>query len=227
VGLSVEQLSETRQMILRALKSNGPSTIAELASQLEMTREAIRQHLLQLENEGWLGRYLKRDSSNGGGRPSTCYSLTSEGDHLFPKHYDSLTVEVLDTVANQLGPEALTQVLSRMTEARVQEWETRLQGLKFEERIEALKGIYLEDDSFMEVEHSGDQLSLIERNCPFLNVAKRRPVLCSVTVSTLTHLLGYRVIREERFQNGDGRCVFRVLLNEPIKEDSIDFTLES
>ena len=227
MGLSIEQLSETRQMILRALKRNGPATIAELASLLEMTREAIRQHLLQLENEGWIGRYLKRDSGNGGGRPSTCYSLTFEGDHLFPKYYDSLTVEVLDTVANQLGPEALTQVLSRMTEARVQEWEKRLQGLNFDERIEALKGIYQEDDSFMELEHSGDRLSLIERNCPFLNVAKRRPVLCSVTVSTLTRLLGYRVIREERFQNGDGRCVFRILLNEPIKEDSIDFILES
>jgi predicted ArsR family transcriptional regulator len=227
LGLSIEQLPETRQTILRSLKRNGPATIAELASQLEMTREAIRQHLLQLEYEGWIGKELNRDSSNGGGRPSTSYSLTADGDHLFPKHYDSLTVEVLDTVANQLGPEALIQVLSTMTKARVQEWETRLQGLKFEERIEALKGIYLEDDAFMEVEHSRDQLSLIERNCPFLNVAKRRPVLCSVTVSTLTRLLGYRVIREERFQNGDGRCVFRVLLNEPLKEGSIDFTLES
>ncbi|MCQ6282850.1 helix-turn-helix domain-containing protein [Bacillus sp. EB600] len=227
MGLSVEQLSETRQMILRALKRNGPATIAELASQLEMTREAIRQHLLQLEYEGWIGRYLKRDSGNGGGRPSTCYCLTSEGDHLFPKYYDSLTVEVLDTVADQLGPEALTQVLSRMTEARVSEWETRLHGLNLAERIEALKGIYMEDDSFMEVEHSGEQLSLIERNCPFLNVAKRRPALCSVTVSVLTRLLGYRVIREERFQNGDGRCAFRVLLNEPIEEGSINFTLET
>jgi predicted ArsR family transcriptional regulator len=114
-----------------------------------------------------------------------------------------------------------------MTDARVEEWETRLQGLSLAERVEALKEIYLEDDAFMDVDDSGDRLSLIERNCPFLNVAKRRPLLCSVTVSALTRLLGYRVIREERLQNGDGRCVFRVLLNEPVEEGSFNFTLES
>lgn len=227
MSLNVEQLSETRQTILRAFKYDGPATIAELASRLEMTREAVRQHLLQLEHGGWIGRHLKRDSGNGGGRPSMYYSLTPEGDHLFPKHYDSLTVEVLDTLADQLGSEALTQVLSTMAEVRVREWKPRLQGLSLVERIEALKEIYLEDDSFMDVEHSGDRLSLIERNCPFFNVAKRRPVLCSVTVSVLTRLLGYRVIREERFQNGDGRCAFRVLLDEPIEEGSFDFALES
>lgn len=227
MGLSVEQLSETRQMILRTLKHDGTATIAELASRLEMTREAIRQHLLPLEFEGWISKNIKRDPGNGGGRPSTCYSLTPEGDHLFPKNYETLTVEVLDTVADQLGSEALTQVLSKMTEARVREWEPRLQGLGLAERIDALKEIYMEGDSFMEADHTGDKLSLIERNCPFLNVAKRRPVLCSVTVSALTHLLGYKVIREERFQNGDGRCVFQVLLNEPIKDCSFDFTLES
>ena len=227
MGLDIEQLPETRQMILRALKNDGPATIAELASRLEMTREAIRQHLLQLEYEGWIGRNLKRDPGHGGGRPSTSYNLTSLGDHLFPKHYDSLTVEVLDTVADQLGPEALTQVLSMMTEARVRQWETRLKGLSLAERLEALKEIYLEDDSFMEVDLSGGDPYLIERNCPFLNVAKRRPILCSVTVSVLTRLLGYRVIRQERFQNGDGRCAFRVLLNEPIHEGSFDFIPET
>lgn len=75
--------------------------------------------------------------------------------------------------------------------------------------------------------HSGDRLSLIEHNCPFFNVAKRRPVLCSVTVSMLTRLLGYRVVREERFQNGDGRCVFRVLLDQPIDDSSFKFALEA
>lgn len=226
MGLSVEQLSETRQMILRTLKCKGSATIAELASQLEMTREAVRQQLLQLEHEGWIKGFLKRDSGNGGGRPSMHYSLTPEGDHLFPKHYDSLTLEVIDTVANQLGGEALQQVLSKMTEARVREWEPRLHGLDLAERVEVLKEIYLKNDSFMDVENSGDRLSLIERNCPFFNVAKQRPALCSVTVSMLTRLLGHRVIREERFQNGDGRCVFRVLLDEPIGEDFPIFTLE-
>ena len=61
---------------------------------------------------------------------------------------------------------------------------------------------------------------VIERNCPYLNAAMKRPALCSVTVNSLTRLLGVRVDREERFQNGDGRCVFRVYADEPVRQGS-------
>ncbi|MGG3468618.1 methanogen output domain 1-containing protein [Neobacillus pocheonensis] len=225
--MNIEQLSETRQALLLTLKREGPATIASLASRLEMTREAVRQQFLQLENEGWIEGNINRETSNGGGRPSMRYRLTDAGDHLFPKHYDALTVEVLDTVSDQLGLEALKQVLFTMAEVRVREWESRLQGLSLEERMEALRELYLKDDNFMEVENLNNDLFLIEKNCPFYNVAYKRPVLCNVTVTMLSRLLGYRVIRKERFQNGDGRCVFQVLLDEPIDNESTYFAFEA
>ena len=224
--LSIEHLSETRQFILESLKREGQATIAELAPRLQMTKEAVRQHLLQLESEGWIEKAIQRKPLTGGGRPSMYYRVSSAGDHLFPKDYDALTVEVLDTVAESLGGEAIERILAAMTEARVQEWEPRLRGIGFNERVNALMQIYRMDDSFMEVEESPSELRLIEYNCPFLNVAKRRPVLCSVTVSVLTRLLGYHVEREERFQHGDGRCVFLVRLDQPIDEQSYRFTFE-
>jgi predicted ArsR family transcriptional regulator len=67
---------------------------------------------------------------------------------------------------------------------------------------------------------------LVEKNCPFLNVATRRPALCSVTVSTLSRLLGQTVTREKRFQNGDGRCVFRVHLDQPLNPETFRFAFE-
>jgi predicted ArsR family transcriptional regulator len=80
----------------------------------------------------------------------------------------------------------------------------------------------------MEVDkdEASGELRLVERNCPFLNVASRRPALCSVTVSTLSRLLGHTVTREKRFQDGDGRCVFRVHLNQPINTDAFRFAFE-
>lgn len=226
MGLQIEYLSETRRSILLSLKQSGTATIAELASRLAMTGEAVRQHLLHLENEGWIEKKMIRDPNSVGGRPSMSYSITTEGEHLFPKHYDALTMEVLDTVVAQLGPSAINEILATMTEARVREWEPRLQGLSLIERVEALKQIYIAGDTFMEMENGGDHISLIEHNCPFLNIAKRRPVLCSVTVSVLSRLLGYRVVREQRFQDGDGRCVFRVKLDEPIDPHSFRFEFE-
>lgn len=224
MSVTIEQLSETRRSILMSLKRNGARTASELAVESKLTSEAIRQHLMQLEREGFIERYSERH--RGSGRPSLKYRLTTQGEHLFPKHYDSLTVEVLDTVAEHLGPDALKRILVTMTEARVREWEPRLRGLGLDQRLEALKEIYMQDDGYMDVENGADGPALIERNCPFMNVAKRRPVLCSVTVTALTRLLGVSVVREERFQNGDGRCVFRVHPNQPVDPSTVDIVAE-
>jgi hypothetical protein len=42
----------------------------------------------------------------------------------------------------------------------------------------------------------------------------------------LSRLLGHTVTREKRFQDGDGRCVFRVHLNQPVNADDFRFAYE-
>jgi DeoR family transcriptional regulator, suf operon transcriptional repressor len=216
-------LSEPRRRIIRLIKNKGTSSMNELASFLEISNEAVRQHLLQLEKDGWITRFSE---NNGIGRPVLHYRLTQAGEHLFEKNYDHLTIEVLDTLLNELGDDALKKVLSTMIEERISQWEPILNGLNTVERLDALKDYYIKDDSFMEIENKNNSYSLIERNCPFHNVALKRPILCSVTVSVLTHLLGCSVIREKKLQNGDGCCTFRVLINEPINDNTSRIIIE-
>ena len=49
---------------------------------LEISSEAVRQHLLQLEKDGWITRFSE---NNGIGRPVLYYRLTKAGEHLFRK----------------------------------------------------------------------------------------------------------------------------------------------
>lgn len=208
-----------------ALKQHGTATIAQLADDLGLTGEAVRQQLLQLQREGWVEAAQPRGSAPvRTGRPATAYKLTEAGDHLFPKHYDALAVAVIDAVAEELGGDAALRVLARVCDERVAAVEPALHGLTLSQRVDALKSWYLSDDPYMDVARDGEDLLLIERNCPFLNTAMRRPALCSVSVNALTRLLGVRVDRQEKFQNGDGRCVFRVHANEPVSDFA--FTLE-
>ncbi|MCR2822764.1 helix-turn-helix transcriptional regulator [Lederbergia panacisoli] len=224
--INLDQLPSPRRDILHYLKQHGSATVADLSSHLQMTGEAVRQHLLQLTQDKFIQRQSDRTPATGAGRPSLYYSLTVDGEHLFPKHYDGLTVELIDTIIEQLGEDSLKQVLSSMTENWVQRWEYQLRALSLTERVSALKGIYMENDSFIEMEQNKEEILLIERNCPFANVAMKRPILCSVTVNALTKLLGLRVIRKETFQNGDGRCVFSILSNQSIDTKSHTFLLE-
>lgn len=226
--LTVDQLPDSRRAILLALKRQGATTIAVLAAELQLTGEAVRQQLLQLQREGWVAARVSRTAEPGRtGRPATRYSLTEAGDHLFPKHYDLLNITVIDAVSDELGPETLKRVLRRVYDQRVAATEPSLRGLPLEQRVEALKDLYEAHDPFMQSEEADGDYRLIERNCPFYNTAMRRPALCSVSVNALTRLLGVRVRREEKFQLGDGRCVFHVYTNEPVDAEAWEFKLES
>jgi predicted ArsR family transcriptional regulator len=225
---NVENITDVQQQILTFIKQQGETTNAVLADTLDVSYEAVRQQLRQLEAAQLVVSRQKRLKGQRVGRPTRVYTLSPTGDHLFPKAYDELAVELMDTLAAALGPEALRQVLASLTDENVRQWAPHLQDKSLLERLEALKGIYLEDDAYMEVDRdeASGELRLVERNCPFLNVASRRPALCSVTVSTLSRLLGHTVTREKRFQDGDGRCVFRVHLNQPINTDAFRFAFE-
>lgn len=224
--LSLKQLPDSRRAILIALKRGGTATISQLAATLGLTGEAVRQQLIQLQSEGWVEARLERNRNQATrtGRPATVFRLTEAGDHLFPKAYDALTVGLIDAIAEELGNDALLRVLARVSNDRVAAAEPLLRDLPLAERVEALKSWYLDDDPFMEVERVDGDYCLIERNCPFLRTAIDRPALCSVSVHALSRLLGVRVHREETFQNGDGKCVFRICVNEPV--ESAAFRLE-
>lgn len=223
---SIQSTSDVQQQILAFVKQQGEATNAEIADYLQVSYEAVRQQLRQLEASQIVVPRQRRDAERSAGRPTTVYALSAAGDHLFPKSYDELAVDLLDTLVAALGPEALREVLKQLTESNVQYWQPRLQNKTLFERLEALKGIYLEEDAYMDVDNTDGELRLVERNCPYLNVATRRPALCSVTVSTVSRLIGYRVSREKRFQVGDGRCVFKVHLDEPLRSDDFRFAFE-
>ena len=204
----LDDFSELKRGVLLALK-RGASSIAELAEPLKVTGEAVRQQLAALERDGWARR--RRASRRGKpGRPVALYELTPAAEELFPKAYDALAVELLDAVADKVGPKTLEKILESLVEARVKRLEPALRGLPLEKKLEKLRELYLHDDPFISVEKSGSEYKLVERNCPFFAVASKRPALCSVTVNTMSRLLGRRVAREERFQSGHGRCSFVV-----------------
>ena len=212
--------------LLEVLKRSGPLPMRALAAELGITYEAVRQQVAELVKSGWVARDAKSKVPDGQRGPaSRRYRLSEAAEHLFPKHYDALSTELLQHVRDSFGGEALVQLLRKMTDARVQRFAPLLKSLSLKEKLKALCSLYEDKDAYMELEWREDGPALIERNCPFLNVAQKHPALCSVSVNTLERLLGHRVVREQRFQAGHGRCVFRVRLDEPRPADQA-FTLE-
>ena len=209
-------------------------TIRELAADLDITYEAVRQQLGELMRAGWLT--MARAPAEAGaaavgarapkpGPASRQYRLSPAAENLFPKHYDELSIELVQHVLERFGGAGVVEILGRMTDARVARWAPRLEGLTLEEKLKALSSLYESDDAYMQVEWRKGAPALIERNCPFFSVAQKHPAICSVSVNTLERLLEFKVVREQRFQAGHGRCVFRMRLEEP-RPRTAPFALE-
>jgi predicted ArsR family transcriptional regulator len=111
--------------------------------------------------------------------------VTQADDHFFPKQYPELMIGALDAIEADGGPDGLTAVLARITDERVALLEPKVVRLPMQRKMEALRAIYSDGDPFTEVERRGENFVLIERNCPYLEVALERPDICSTTASAL------------------------------------------
>lgn len=206
-------------------------SVRALADVLKITYEAVRQQIADLLRSGWIARADRDASAPGGaadgkrGPASRAYRLSAAAEHLFPKHYDELSLELVQNVLETFGGAGVVKVLARMTEARVRQWAPLLKSMDLKQKLKELCSLYEDKDAYMEVEWQEGAPALIERNCPFLSVAQKHPAICSVSVNTLERLLGYQVVREQRFQSGHGRCVFRVRLDQP-RSQAEEFVLE-
>lgn len=209
---------ETRRLILVALKRSGPTTIDAIAKRLRTTHEAIRQHVVQLLKQGWIEPCQpRREPRKGAGRPPVRYCLTVTGDHLFPKRYDDLALEFLEKIERDFGYDEMLRVFAAMADDRVAEWKKDVAGKPLSEKVEIVRRKFAELERETVVERSENGYRIIERNCPFLNVALKRSELCSVAVNVMTRLLGCEVVRQERFQNADGRCTFHIFPDRPTR----------
>lgn len=219
--------------LLEALKRRGPSSIRALAAAAGITYEAVRQQMAQLLRAGWVvatgagagARTAPAAKRRPRGPASQHYRLSTAAESLFPKHYDELSGELVRQVLETFGGTGLVEILARMTAARVRRWAPLLEGKSLREKLRLLSSLYEDKDAYMELEWKEGAPALIERNCPFFSVAQKHPAICSVSVNTLERLLGFKVVREQRFQAGHGRCVFRVRLDEP-QPQGAPFALE-
>jgi len=217
---------DLRRKILHYLKSRGKAMISEVAKHFRISHEGARKQLVLMETNGWVSRDGLAAPPGGIGRPNAEYTLTKDGDHLFPKAYDQLSIALLSVLQENLGPETVRQVLGSLAQKQVEAWAPLMEGKDPAGKLAALRGLYQKNDPFMSVESKDGDLILIERNCPFLNVAMAHPALCSLSVATLERLLGHPVVREERFQAGHGRCAFRVHLDKPLPKKAFRFESE-
>jgi len=208
----LDLLPDARRALLTALKQAGRATIPRLAEALSISTEAVRQQLTALQRQGWVIADCGPDDVDGRvpGRPPAEYCLAPLADDLFPKRYAALATAFFDELSDE------ESTLARITDGTVNAVRSMEASESTDDRLDALRSIYHPEDPYTDLETSDRGYRLIERNCPYLQFATQRPQFCSTSVSALRRLMNAEVVREERFQDNDGRCVFHIYMDAPV-----------
>ena len=198
--------ASTRGQVVTLLRRSG-RTVEELARAVGLTDNGVRAHLATLERDG-IVRQRGTVSRGGGGKPAYVYELTPEAEALFPKAYSPVLRQLLDAMADSLGPEE-TEALLRTAGRRIADEQTvPANGLRT--RLKAGVSVLNELGGLAELEeHNGDAFVIRGYSCPLTAVVPGRPEVCRLTEALLMELIGVPV--HEHCDRGESpRCCFEV-----------------
>lgn len=204
-----EGLSTSKRRIVDALKRR-PLTGPELASEFQLTPEAIRQHLNGLAEHGLVSSTPR--TTTGAGRPPVEWSLTEVALDLFPDRHADLTVSLIESIGSALGDDGLAAVIAHRTADQMKHYRRRLHGV--EDKLAALAELRTSEGYMAEVADApdGDGRMLVEHHCPICDAARVCQGLCQGELELFRESLGrsFTVIREQHLLSGDERCVYRI-----------------
>ena len=172
----------TRRAVVERLKARGEASASELAEDLSLTTQAVRQQLGELEDDGFVAHRRRND---GRGRPTHCYSLTPAASALFPQRYGDLTNELLGYATDE-DSDAVEALFERRRQRRTEGARARLKGKSFDDRVLELSQILEEDGYLASAERVDDRTwRIVERNCAIFDVALKYGHACSSEISFL------------------------------------------
>lgn len=206
---STKKASATSERLLYLLKTRGPLQSAEAGEILGMTAEAARQQLTKLASAGLVETYSQ---SQGVGRPSQFWALTEAGHNRFPDTHSMLTVQLLDTVRQTFGEEAIDRLIDLREQTSRENY---LRGLKGEvnlrERVAHLALLRSQEGYMADYEELADgTLLFIENHCPICAAAAACQGFCRAELKLFREVLGAKVERVEHVLNGARRCAYAI-----------------
>jgi DeoR family transcriptional regulator, suf operon transcriptional repressor len=220
------QQTSTKQDILQFLLKGDKATALELAESLDISPQAIRRHLKDLEGEGLI-QYQSVQA--GMGRPQHIYELTSLGRDRFPNRYGDFAVSFLDTLAETVGREQVISILQKQWERKAMEYRRLVGSGSLQERVSGLVELrraegymaefYPVDDRDSDFSAQGDRFVFMEHNCAISNVAETFPSVCGNELEMFAAVLPDCTIeRTHWIIDGEHRCGYLIVARKEVRQ---------
>lgn len=202
-------MGERQKQLLKLLRANKPGlSVDELSKGLEITRNAVRQHLSSLEAAGLVTTGSTRPS--GGGRPQQLYVLTELGSESFPRQYSWLAQLVVASVQREEGAN-MGKRLRDIGAGVAQQLRSQYPNLgTHEEKVEKLAEVM--DQLGYNAKNttvSGGQPTIEADNCVFHTMAAKDTEICHLDRGLMETFTDSKIQHDECMALGGNVCRFR------------------
>jgi len=197
----------TRGRIVAALRRRRSASAVDLAAEFSLSPNAIRQQLAVLERDGLVN---ERSVRRGKTKPTYEFSLSAEGERLFPQHYDRLLNAVLREVREMGGETAVAAIFERMGKRTAERTNKRLAGEPAEARIGAVVDLLRERGVEAGWSREGSTYVIHEHNCPYAETVREHPQVCSVIHTVLDEVFDEGTDQTDSLATGGRECRFEI-----------------
>ncbi|GCL41682.1 iron-sulfur cluster biosynthesis transcriptional regulator SufR [Dolichospermum planctonicum] len=222
--MATTQQTSTKQDILEYLLKHSQATAVELADFLDVSPQAIRRHLKDLETEKLVLYSVSGQPSMG--RPQHLYQLSQRGRSRLQKNanrlndgYGEFAISLLDTLAETVGRDQVKSILRKQWERKAQEYRERVGNGSLRERVATLIELR-KQEGFMAEFHpvesdasggGGERFIFVEHTCAISDVAESFPSVCGHELEMFAAILpDCTVERTHWLIHGEHRCGYLV-----------------
>lgn len=204
----------SKKQLLELIKRKGKLSMDQAADHTDLAKTTLREHLLQLERDGYVEREYAR---SGPGRPSLVYRMTPKGNGLFPSSESALIRELLAYLKSRGEVDTIEEFFRAFWEERIDKARERMEGSPEENipaRVAALMEL-LEEEGFMPeftVDEENRTLTVRECNCPFSEVVKETRLPCKLEAMFYKKLFNEEAERTSYLAEGDHSCTYEIPL---------------
>ena len=198
----------TRGRIIDLIRRS-PSSVTEIAGQLDLTYNAVRAHLTALERDGLIRRAGLR---RGETRPSTLYELAPGVEDALSRAYMPFASHLIRALGERLPDVELEALMHDVGRRLASEW-PRTRG-PLMERIEAASALLQELGAPNEIERSSDMVRIRGFNCLLAAAVHGQPHVCRAMESLVEELIESPV-RECCDRGERPHCCFEIATTAP------------
>jgi predicted ArsR family transcriptional regulator len=205
-------ITGSKRQILDLLKRNGLLSIDDVTDDLGLAKTTLREHLLQLERDGYIERNYDR---SGPGRPSLQYKLTDRGHSIYPSGESRLMRDLLAFLKRRGDESVIEEFFHEYWQKRTEKADQLICGQNPGDRnakLESLKNM-LTEEGFMpeyEVDEENNTIEFRECNCPFREVVKETRLPCQLEAEFYQNIFNGDAERTSYIADGDYSCSYLI-----------------